>query len=244
MRELIYVSTAKLQQILPDLPRGTKFKDFEGALEVKGPAGIGVKGEKKAAKAAAPALQQAVNVLEQSSRAPSWFASRDVRPGMWVHFEAPLTYRVLTWRDVTSLVFVDADVASPEYPTGGRLRLLLHGSAQHLLGARPGTADEAELRLRSSLWAEFADVLRGSLLGSPDDDADTRLPDQVVQRYADRIWDNVQDLTKSLQPNYTSAWLAGYARVTALMPTVDGTVLAASPLYVEHIDSPEPGASH
>jgi hypothetical protein len=34
MRELVYVSTAKLRQVLPDLPRGTAFKDFEGSIEL------------------------------------------------------------------------------------------------------------------------------------------------------------------------------------------------------------------
>jgi hypothetical protein len=156
-----------------------------------------------------------------------------------VHFEAPLTHRVLAWSHIRSLVFVDVDEASPEYPTGGTLRLLLQGSAHHLLGAMQGPAEAAEMRLNGSRWAEFAEVLRGSLVDGTDGDVNTPLRDRLVQNYAERMLHDVRDLTKSLQPGYTAAWMGGYARVTARMPNPERTVLAASPLYVEHIAPPD-----
>ncbi|VVJ21325.1 Uncharacterised protein [Amycolatopsis camponoti] len=242
MRELVYVSDAKLRQVLPGLPKASAFRGLEGSLELKGPVSTGAKFEKKASKETDQSLRKAVDVLEKSSRAPSWFADPDVRPGTWTHFEAPMAYRVLSLHPGEALVFVDVDAATPEYPTGGRLRLLLHGSAHHLLETRSGSERESE-RLRGSRWHEFAEMMRLFLT----DDAAAKDPDaaKTIQDYsefyASRIWEDVRNLTRTLQPGYTAAWMAGYARVTARIPTADGVVLAASPLYVEHIDSPGSG---
>ncbi|MEU0794304.1 hypothetical protein ABZ342_29960 [Amycolatopsis sp. NPDC005961] len=37
MRELVYVSDAKLRQVLPGLPKASAFRGLEGSLELKGP---------------------------------------------------------------------------------------------------------------------------------------------------------------------------------------------------------------
>jgi hypothetical protein len=243
MRELVYVSEAKLRQVLPGLPKASAFRGLEGSLELKGPVSTGAKFEKKASKEIDQSLGKAVDTLEKSSRAPLWFADPEVRPGTWTHFEAPMAYRVISFHGGEALVFVDADAATPEYPTGGRLRLLLHGSAPHLLETRSGPDRESGGRLRGSRWHEFAEMMRLFLT----DDAAAKDPDaaKIIQDYsefyASRIWEDVQNLTRTLQPEYTAAWMAGYARVTARIPTADGVVLAASPLYVEHIDSPGSG---
>src|SRR6266545_840789 len=84
VRELIYVSQAKLRQPAPGLPKRAGLRDVEA--EVNTPVGgfkIG-----KASREAEPGLAAAVARLEASDRAPKWFADPGIQPGQWVHFEA------------------------------------------------------------------------------------------------------------------------------------------------------------
>ncbi|MDQ0378457.1 SAVMC3_10250 family protein [Amycolatopsis thermophila] len=224
MRELIYVSTAKLRQLVPDLPKRPRgLRDVEA--EVTTPVG-GVK-VGKAARPAEPGLAAAVAGLEASPRAPKWFAEPGLRPGQWVHFEAPMAYGEIGG----SVVFLDVDEAVDGYPTGGRLRLLLHGSRDHLVGALPGAERDMDPG-HHSLWVRFVQILME--LDEPD-----RAEAAEHPRFLARMVDSLDALADRLQPRFTAAWAAGYARITAVVPVDECTILAATPLYVEHVAPPD-----
>ncbi|WP_020418419.1 SAVMC3_10250 family protein [Amycolatopsis sp. ATCC 39116] len=224
MRELVYVSEAKLRQLLPDLPKRARgLRDVEA--EVTTPVG-GLK-VGKAAREAEPGLAGAVARLEASERAPKWFADPDVRPGQWVHFEAPMSYGVV----VSAATFLDVGEPVDGYPSGGQLRLLLHGSSAHLLGA--GHPEHRTGRdVTFSLWLHFTHALREANVENGRSDLDDN---QLFHGWLKRV---LRWLDQEFQPRYTAAWVAGYARVTARIPTPSGTVLAATPLYVEHVEPP------
>jgi hypothetical protein len=220
MRELIYVSQAKLRQLVPDLPKRTSLRDVDA--EVNTPVGGFKVG--KATREAEPALAAAVARLEASDRAPRWFGEPELRPGQWVHFEAPMSYGEV--RDV--VIFLDADQPDDSYPSGGERRLLLHGSRAHLVGP----AVPLDVPVGGSLWPRF---VRAMNLVDRDDGVE--LPPSG-RYFLTRIVRFLDRMTDRLQPGYTAGWVAGYARVTAVIPADTGTVLAATPLYVEHVAAP------
>ncbi|NIH86517.1 SAVMC3_10250 family protein [Amycolatopsis granulosa] len=224
MRELIYVSEAKLRQLVPDLPRRPRgLRDVEA--QVTTPVG-GIK-VGKPARETEPGLAGAVAALEASPRAPRWFAEPGVRPGEWVHFEAPMAYGEVGG----AVVFLDVDEAGAEYPTGGRLRLLLHGSRHHLVGSLPAERDMDD-RWHHSMWVRFTQVLlKLTDPGQAGNAGDERFLGRVVTAM-DRLADR-------LQPEFAAAWVAGYARITAVLPEDERTILVATPLYVEHVAAPE-----
>nr|WP_281400894.1 SAVMC3_10250 family protein [Amycolatopsis umgeniensis] len=239
---MIYVSEAKLQQLLPYLSgwAGKVFRDMDA--EVKTPLG-GVK-IGKSAKPPKPSLAAAISTLESSSRAPKWFADPAVRPGQWVHFEAPLSYGVT--RDGASVFFIDPNESSDDYPTGGSLRLLLHGTANHLLGSPDKHLYEVKSNSRWSVDTLFGLVHEQRETGHQLDDRaafDTGGPTENHRSNRDELR-AVTSLANSLATDYTAAWMAGYARITAVFPgrrpddDRTATVLAATPLYVEYIDPP------
>jgi hypothetical protein len=130
-----------------------------------------------------------------------------------------------------AVVFLDVDQADELYPSGGRLRLLLHGSSKHLVG--PG-APELPPRVRSdggSMWPRFVETVTRR------DEKDVELP-PAAHPFLARVVQVLDQLNSRLQPVYTAGWVAGYARVTAVIPTDTGTLLAATPLHVEHVATP------
>lgn len=230
MRELIYVSQAKLRQLVPDLPgRSGRLRDVEG--EVKTPLGGFKVG--KAARETGPGLARVVAALEASPRAPKWFADPEVRPGQWVHFEAPLSYAVTG--SVT--FFLDSTTPSTAYPTGGRLRLLLHGSEEHLVGAPPMVGFDRSYGPLGSRWNYVIETLNAHEQVTEETafDVDRRDASGPPQR----LMVMVNRVSEAMQTEFTAAWMGGYARVTALYPRGQGAMLAATPLYVEYIDPPE-----
>ncbi|MEU4524928.1 SAVMC3_10250 family protein [Amycolatopsis sp. NPDC024027] len=232
MHELVYVSDAKLYQLAKGLPRGSGgSRDLEA--EFKTPLG-GFKIGRPARKRE-PSLAAAIRILNQSSRAPAWFAETTVRPGEWIQFESPLAHRVAG----DAVIFLDDDEPSDEYPTGGRLRLLLHGSRRHLVGERPTDLDDdIPNLLPSSSWVTFGEYLLRTIdefgnKGRKTADKNTWRP-----YGSDDVEHGIHVLTEIMRPRYAAAWMAGYARVTAVIPIDGGVVLAATPLYVEYIESP------
>lgn len=225
MRELVYASDAKLRQLLPDLPGGPG-RPRATEAEIKTPLGGFKVG--KATQEPGSGLAAAVARLEASSRAPRWFADPAVQPGHWVHFEAPLAVGTVA----DAVVFLDPGEPTEDYPSGGHLRLLLHGSAHYLTGTRsaPSTTDDGN----RSLWGRF----KGVLASLDAMDSESAQSDLSGTRHEWRIEQVVGHLSRILEPGYTAAWMAGYARVTAKIPTGAGPLLAATPLYVEHIDAP------
>lgn len=230
MRELIYVSQAKLRQLVPDLPGGAgRLRDVEG--EVKTPLGGFKVG--KAAGEGGPGLARVVAALEASPRAPRWFADPEVRPGNWVHFEAPLSYAVTG--SVT--FFLDNTTPSAVYPTGGRLRLLLHGSEEHLVGVPPMVGFDRSYGPLGSRWNYAMERL--NVREQVTEEAALDVDHHDVVDPPGRLLAMVSRVSEAMQTEFTAAWMGGYARVTALYPRGQGVLLAATPLYVEYIDPPE-----
>ncbi|GAA5151366.1 SAVMC3_10250 family protein [Amycolatopsis dongchuanensis] len=208
MRDLVYLSQAKLTQLRPTLGgRGRWSRDVDA--EVKTPLG-GLK-VGRAAQPPEPHVEAVVARLEAAEPGPLWYPDPAVRPGRWVHFEAELSYAEVS----DSVVFL----AAGESP-----RLLLHGSAEHLVG-QPPTSPGRGGNLLASHWYRFRQLL----------DAE---PDEMPGHWPARVLSMLEEL---LQPRFTAEWMAGYARVTAKFPASDGgpELLAASPLYVERVAPPE-----
>lgn len=221
MRELVYVSEAKLRQISNDLPsKKGRLRNVEA--EVSTPVG-GLK-VGKAAGESRPYLAAAVRALDSSPRATKWFAQSNVRPGDWVHFEAPLSFDVV--RD--AVAFVDINESSSEYPSGGSIRLLLHGSAYHMIGHDIDRTHFGPLAQTYSYWPRFLRALNdlSHNSGEPSED------------WGPWISDSVDRLTRCLRPDLTSSWMAGWARVTAVVPCKESVIIGATPLYVEYTEPP------
>ncbi|ANN18897.1 hypothetical protein SD37_26920 [Amycolatopsis orientalis] len=161
-----------------------------------------------------------------------------------MHFEAPLSYGVT--RNGASVFFIDPNVPTVSYPTGSSLRLLLHGTATHLLGFPNMHTYDVASNSRWRVDTLFELVREQRENGQQLDDSaafDTGRP--VEENRSDRNeLRTVTSLAASLGTDYTAAWMAGYARVTAVFPSQRlengraAAVLAATPLYVEYVDPP------
>ncbi|MET9544228.1 SAVMC3_10250 family protein [Streptomyces sp. NPDC006627] len=253
MRELVYLSDGKLEQFLPTLrstwrrPKVTLSSPFGGAEFDLAP---------EAERARLKHLERVTREIEASAK---WFADDDISPGSWVAFEAPLNYVVLGGRFANLLMFTDIKNRTADYPTGGRIRLLMHGSARHLLTSRrppevepPNEVDLPVYGDRGSdheLWVEM-------LVNSHDLLLETLRPEGVEvspssgyvrSRRQEVLGDAVRSLINALDAKVhpeTAATLIGYARVTAcldfhqqLAPRAEyvrHAYVIASPLYVEY----------
>lgn len=124
VRELVYLSKRKLRQF--DLGW---WRDLRARVKATiKPPGIELTVETDVRRSDLAVLDAVIAALERSDRAPVWF-TEDVQPGQWVRFEAPMSYTTIG----TAIVFLDVDEQSQAYPSGGQVRLMLHGSAVHLV---------------------------------------------------------------------------------------------------------------
>ncbi|MER6750323.1 MULTISPECIES: SAVMC3_10250 family protein [Streptomyces] len=226
MQEVIYLSDRKLSQFLSGLrsawPRQrVSFSTPFGGMEVDPPAGTGpdLRGRH---------LTRVVRRVEESAR---WYAEEGLRPGQWVAFEAPLNYFALDTVDPAMVFF--ADTPAPDRP----VRLLLHGSAEHLItGLLPrvteGTPESGAL-VRNLLGTHAS--APGALLAALSDDlgagADGRRPSLITA-----LRGLLERIDGQTHPE-TAAAMRGYARVTTGFTSRGGTgLIVASPLYVEYGD--------
>lgn len=179
-------------------------------------------------------LDKVIAALDSSSRAAGWFADQESRPGQWVHFEAPLSYTAISGL----VIFLDPGKPTDNYPTGGAVRLVLHGSAVHLTGSTSVTAIPERAIGRSRFYQMMRDLdhyltveeakLSVSTAPAPEDES---LPSRL-----DRV---ITILDRSLDLEHTAAWMAGYARITAKLTSASGVDLViTTPLYVEYIAEP------
>ncbi|WP_409467123.1 SAVMC3_10250 family protein [Amycolatopsis sp. GA6-003] len=152
-----------------------------------------------------------------------------VRAGQWVQFEAPMSFGTA----LGAVVFLDTDQPDDSYPSGGGLRLLLHGSIRHLVGHVAPAAVPQEVVSEPYSW--WPGLVRSTLRRADDKDSELQDPGKMFVTKVARF---LNELTDELQPHYTAGWVAGYARVTAVIPTDTTTLMAATPLYVEHISPP------
>jgi Family of unknown function (DUF7019) len=241
MRELVYVSEGKLKQFM--IGKSSAWRNsvrVEGDVKIPGIGGVKVGPADLAQdKRTGFDLNRVIAELESSNRAARWFADEESRPGQWVYFEAPLGYMAIGGL----VIFVDCGKPADNYPTGGAIRLLLHGSRVHLIGSAPPLAEAVKRGYigRSAFHMMMRDLNRYLAAEEAKLDAvATRASDAEslpfkIERLIDRL-----DLALDLE--HTSAWMAGYARITAIPPpSLDRRFVIATPLYVEYISEPASG---
>lgn len=255
MRELVYLSESKLAQFLPDPRTGWRVKG-----SVTTPVGsLDVDPVRDPESARGRRLEQ---VIEQVARDARWFAEDGLRPGRWVQFDAPLNYSLLDQRYFGGmLVFLDSGRPAPGYPTGGAVRLLLHGSARHLAGAVASVRVAGEVEEQRSYpagdggqsslgypqqsaggyigLARNVELLVGTMASAdatpPRNLSRGQRRDPGLAEATERL---VDALDAQMYPE-TAAWMTGYARVTVALDRGTTRYVVASPLNVEHTDPPE-----
>jgi hypothetical protein len=261
MRELVYLSQHKLQTFIAGRPKRW-WKRLSLGAKVNVP-GIGEVSASRSGDSS-PDVDQIIAALDRTERAAKWFDDDAVAPGSWVHFEAPMNYKVLERRPYKSMVvFYDQHYGELFGDlTGSRQRrdyaakaLLLHGSASHLVGG-PGQSD-VELDLnhypsgsdlesfltipRSPLFKiRLARAMR-SLRSVHDNPAatepgtDHRMPQQINNPKHLRLWADMLAWSWRDDHYRPGAWMAGFARVTAVFDFM----VVATPLYVEYVGEPD-----
>jgi len=216
----------------------------EGEIKIPGIGGFKL-GPKAGDPSVLPDLGKVIAELEGSDRAPKWFTDDTVQPGQWVHFEAPLSY-ITIHRVVT---FLDPPHPRLDYPYRTGRRLMLYGSAGHLIGESTVQVSQEQAKavdtnngshfnsLRQVLFA--LDALYGAQedgVGDPNTFKRAAVPPDIFWMHLDL---SLHMLDQYIQADATAAWMAGYARTTALLPNIEGsTILLATPLYVEYVSQP------
>jgi hypothetical protein len=233
MRELVYLSQAKLAQFLPQKPPWWARLGRSGRLEVSTPVGsVALESGEPVAVAPTSNLEAVIAEVEANAK---WFADPEVAPGEWVHFDLPMNYTIVSSLRMESrvlrpiitdgtagpLLFLDAKSAE------AATRLLLHGSRTHLLGHSP-PAPEVEVAIeRSSSMDRFLAEWLRQAQSDPFSTSQGRIYISRAMRLL------VGGLDRQLG-NETASWMAGFARVT----TLANGIVGATPLYVERVSPP------
>lgn len=257
MRELVYLSERKLQQFSVRKPGRWLARGMEG--EIRTPVG-GIKinsSPDRDNQRPLVHLEKVISALESSDRAPIWYTDDSVLPGQWVHFEAPLNYLCMTDDIFASAVFfIDSPSCHEE-----DVRLVLHGSASHLVGERtrsikvdlegywvppppPPFSGPSEW-LHFTYNAEMRDYMNSQarwLIAATEDDLSLQDggQDHAVE-FVRHVVNRLDYFTRA----YSGAWMTGYARVSCrIAHGLVQPVLVATPLYVEYADPPEGFTKH
>uniref|UniRef100_A0AAU3IA52 SAVMC3_10250 family protein n=1 Tax=Streptomyces sp. NBC_01393 TaxID=2903851 RepID=A0AAU3IA52_9ACTN len=220
---MIYLSDRKLAQFLPGLRRAwprprISFSTPFGGLDV----------DTATVANSDPTGGQLARVVKHIEEAASWYAEEDVRPGQWVTFEATMNYVLLNTADTKMVVFVDVP------PSQQDTRLLLHGSAQHLIGTStlPAAAEMQDPLVQRALegGASAPGALTAALF-----DRD------VVEEQRPSLSTALRQMLASAEARThpeMAAPMRGYARVTTGFRRGNHPgLLVASPLYVEFDDN-------
>ncbi|WP_328468987.1 SAVMC3_10250 family protein [Streptomyces sp. NBC_00448] len=135
LSELVYLSDAKLRQFVP-LARRRFSGRLKMALKVSTPL-VGVDVSPAATNDERERLDHLRRVTEQIESHARWFTDAEHRPGQWIWFEAPLNDMLLDDPFSHMVVFLDpgdpVEGYDPVDASGRKVRLLMHGSAEHLL---------------------------------------------------------------------------------------------------------------
>jgi hypothetical protein len=227
MRELIYLSERKLQQFQDDSSRGSMLRRIQ-QFGAKGPAGLGelsVSLSPDTAKKHAT-LTQAINHIDYCDRPARWYEDDGLQPGDWLHFEARLSYSVVTIAGTEGpLLFREPQSADR------RVGLLLHGSEQHLVCAAPPEVGH-------DLWYSWAYPFQRFMRSIKEDEegVETRGLGRSLSLPLRRL---------AIQGGEEFASrMAGYARISAIIYVERGqsatqSCVIASPLYVEYTSPPD-----
>jgi hypothetical protein len=243
MRELIYLSERKLEQFMTDRwPLWRSRIRMEGEIRIPGIGAIKVGPSDTAqGKRNGPDLEEVISALEGSRRAARWFADEELQPGQWVYFEAPLSYMTIGH----AVVFLDLGEPIAGYPTGGIIRLVLHGSSIHLAaGAHSRRVDSShrhDPHSRSVLYHMMQELNR-YIAAEERELKDDTIPMQSREEGLALSFDRIIEiLDRDLDQRHTSAWMAGYARITTLPLRFlkEPRIIVATPLYVEYAAEPQ-----
>jgi len=246
MREVVYLSEGKLRQFLPEHGRSWSWSH----LGVRSPF-VGVDLDRSAAASQQQLAAQLREVEKDIAKRAIPYHEASV-PGMWVEFRTPLSYTTIEQEPFGDMVlFVQPATAAVPVAWGWGVRLLLHGSARHLLGRPPrpigcdvsgatrvdvgrGSASEPD---SFSFLVSNADMLSDAFgQGRVDPRSNgapagySAVPDDY---FGTAVGDFMSVVDEQLDPG-GAAWMAGYARVTRFVKH-DPTrlnYLVATPLYV------------
>lgn len=122
--------------------------------------------------------------------------------------------------------------------------LLMYGSVGHLIGPRRRIPAENFEALGPSSGMRFKTVINRLVrqLSSAEDvveDNEEPAPETEERSLVSATPAAVRMLDQLMDLEYTAEWMAGFARVTALVPLRSGgRVVAATPLYVERVSAP------
>ena len=234
-REIVYLSQAKLDQFLETSHRrGIRLQGWRG--EVRLPfASINVNAARpEIASEMAGRLERAVSHIETRSK---WYASENLQSGDWVQFEGRIAYGVFTRRGSKIALFFT--VPDPTRHSG--TRLILHGSAGHILGRKPPggrlIADEGGSSVDS--FVNLLPRLPGLIARLDGNHPLRRMASRFGYLSAGKLQGQVATVEDALSVSplkYTATLLRGYARVTLvtdLSYTGADKIVTASPLYVE-----------
>ncbi|MEU3982777.1 SAVMC3_10250 family protein [Streptomyces sp. NPDC026672] len=248
MRELVYLSDAKLGQFLPDANR---FPWTASSVSVSTPfGGVGVAPETSHTGARLRHLRRVVREVAASARSAT---DVGLLPGQWVQFESLLNYVVLAEPHDHVLLFAD-----PLDPAAGagQGRLLMHGTAGHLLAERPpqeypspdaeqrrwGSGREAFRTLATATADDASEAewtlgfVRNHLPAAPDPHPGLRARVEARAGWLAAGADSLLRLLDQQLSADTAVLLRGYARVTFVVrERGEQRVLVASPLYAEYV---------
>ncbi|KMS69598.1 hypothetical protein ACH49_26135 [Streptomyces leeuwenhoekii] len=233
MREIAYLSETKLRQFVPNPPRMPR----TSALRLTTPLG-GIDMDTSTKDGEPWRLRHLRRVDQHLERVAEWYAAPGLRPGQWVQFEAPLRCVTLSGAHNDLVLFVDS--TRGRAVEAGDCRLLMHGSARHLLGWAPTEVEGPELEVAnsaSSLGSAFV-TRAGQVVEALTRHREPQTGDGETA--ADLHRRGVQALLHALDEQdtgiETSTMMIGYARVTGLLPGDEAAArcLVASPLVVEY----------
>lgn len=239
MRELVYLSKRKLSQFHVGARRGF-FSRITG-FGAKAPLSMGEVSVTltQVAQKELPELEAVIDAIESIERGAQWVDSENLEVGDWLTFDAKLNYAVHGEQGGGPLLFwepLEEEEKANVHPWPPIMRrtLLLHGSVDGLLGGQASETDMSKTRLSMSDARPLFVALK-RLAGS-----ENVLGPQAPDRWQYALA-NLRSHLDREYPSFMASWLAGYARVTALLPPSErrptGYVLA-TPLYVERVPAP------
>jgi hypothetical protein len=164
MRELVYLSDAKLRQFRPERERRLRVREI-------GLSGLGQIGVEP------PADAHFDEVVDHLSGIARWYTEDGLAVGDWVQFETSLGYTIAGSDRVPILLFAEP---------AGDPRLVMHGSPHHLVGEVLPDVPRPELFL--SHGAMFNRAVAQLLVPSADGRARLHsLLDEVEDAFADDV---------------------------------------------------------
>lgn len=246
MRELIYLSRRKLDQFQRDASTGRRRRRIRG-VGATAPMSLGGFQVTLADQGAAeqPTLVDVIDHIDNDEQPARWWNDPEVRSGEWVRFDTELSFMAWSnpdeWPSFEQL-YRDGRVSMPtpmalfwdvKPPRGAvRHRLMLHGSPEHLIGARPITTMSEVTASSVGFWSSFpAEMAR---FVSQLADGSLNAGARSILRHLDHCY--LQQLI--------AARMIGYARISFIIdaPGFNAEtqrresyrIVVASPLVVEY----------